>query len=117
MVQGKWGATSFTSFKKSNGIGSLKDQSVTQHSYNADSGIGVAKKREWASSDIASSVNNPSGASNVPRPKKFFKSRDTTPKTCEQMQEINRENISDGKLQTTSVSREESGMPLSCIKL
>ena len=117
MVQGKWGATSFTSFKKSNGIGSLKDQSVTQQPYNADSGIGVAKKREWASSDISSSVNNPSVASNVPRPKKFFKSRDTTPKTYDQMQELNRENISDVKLQTTSVSREESGMALSCMKL
>lgn len=74
IVQGKWGSTSFTSLKKVNGIGSKNDQSITQQTYNVDSGIGVGKKREWTSSEITSSVNNASAVSNVPRPKKFFKS-------------------------------------------
>ena len=110
IVQGKWGSTSFTSLKKVNGIGSKNDQSITQQTYNVESGISVGKKREWTSSEITSSVNNASAVSNVPRPKKFFKSRDATPKLCEQTQPINTENVSEIKLHSTSRSIVETGM-------
>ena len=110
IVQGKWGSTSFTSFKKVNAIGSKNDQPMTQQAYNVESGIGVGKKREWNSSEITSSVNNASAVNNVPRPKKFFKSRDATPKLCEQTQPMNIENASEIKLHSTSRSIVETGM-------
>ena len=97
MVHGKWGATSFTSLRKVNGISSSKDPVLGQQANNADSGIGVARKREWASPEGSQSINNASVVNNVPRPKKFFKSRDTASKPQDLMQQVNSETASEEK--------------------
>ena len=97
MVHGKWGATSFTSLRTVNGITSSKDHSIPQQPNSIeDSGIGVSRKREFTSKEATPSVN----ASTIfaaPRPKKFFKSRDTTSKQ-EPTLETNNDNISETKL-------------------
>ena len=92
---GKWGSTSYTSLKKPNGFSSQKDQAVTLQSSNTDSGIGVARKREWTNSEMPQSLSSSSVANSVPRPKKFFKSRDTSSKPSEQPQQVNTEIISE----------------------
>ena len=106
MVHGKWGSTSFKSMRTVNGISSQKDQVLAQQANNADSGIGVARKREWTSPESLKSANIASAANNVPRPKKFFKSRDTASKPQEQ--QINAENVSEETLHSSN-SRVEIG--------
>ena len=99
MVHGKWGATSFTSLRTVNGINSSKEQSIPPPPNSiSDSGIGVARKREWTVPDAPQAVKNTSTLYAAPRPKKFFKSRDTTSKQ-EQISESNVDNISETNLQ------------------
>lgn len=109
MVHGKWGATSFTSLRTVNGINSSTDQSISQQPNTiADSGIGVARKREWAAQEASQSANNTSSMYTAPRPKKFFKSRDTTSKQ-EQLPESNLDNISGSKLHENARSLPTTG--------
>ena len=109
MVHGKWGATSFTSLRTVNGINSSKDHAIPQQTNTIeDSGIGVARKREWATQEVPRSANNTSTLYTTPRPKKFFKSRDTSSKQ-EQVPESNLDNIKESKLHENARSLPTTG--------
>ena len=109
MVHGKWGATSFTSMRTVNGINSSKDHSIPQQANTiSDSGMGVARKREWTTPDAPQSANNTSTLYTAPRPKKFFKSRDPTSKQ-EQTPESNLDNISESILHENARSLPSTG--------
>ena len=117
LVHGKWGATSFTSLRTVNGIGSRTDCSTSQQqSTTIDSGVGVAKKRDWDAIEKSYPASNIS----APRPNKFFKSRDTTTQSQSSVSQTNLAKSTDNNLHSTTKSIESNGKSnriLKCIKI
>ena len=109
MVHGKWGSTSFTSMRTVNGIGSKIETSSNYQSNNIyDPDVEVPKQRDWPPQEQQPKVNNTS-VYNAPRPKKFFKSRDTAPPSHEKGPEANLGQISDTNTQKKITSLPTTG--------
>ena len=109
MVHGKWGSTSFTSMRTVNGIGSKIETSSNYQSNNIyDPDVEVPKQRDWPPQEQQPKVNNTS-VYNAPRPKKFFKSRDTAPQSHDKVPEANLGQISDTNTQKKITSLPTTG--------
>ena len=109
MVHGKWGSTSFTSMRTVNGIGSKIETSSNYQSNNIyDPDVEAPKQKDWPPQEQQPKVNNTS-VYNAPRPKKFFKSRDTAPQSHEKVLEANLGKISDTNTQNKVTSLPTTG--------
>ena len=114
MVHGKWGAASFTSLRTVNGTGLGNAHSISQPSKAAtDSVASVAKKREWNAAIAEPPQPASIATANLyaaPRPKKFFKSRDTlTQQSQPQLPHANVSTNPSPDLQPTIKSAQSNG--------